>query len=76
MDITIRENDISFVQVGLYASVSFIVVSVMGAVIYTTFSRKYRLNWFEKTLLETAKESADVEKRWVIHISRYCITIK
>ncbi|XP_030383070.1 synaptotagmin-5 [Scaptodrosophila lebanonensis] len=56
MDIVIREEDISLAQIGVYASVSFLVVSAVGAALYTTCSRRYRLNWFEKNLLESATE--------------------
>ncbi|XP_037711168.1 synaptotagmin-5 isoform X1 [Drosophila subpulchrella] len=56
MDIVIREEDISLAQIGVYASVSFLVVSAVGAALYTTCSKRYRLNWFEQNLLESANE--------------------
>ncbi|EDW77291.2 uncharacterized protein Dwil_GK18165 [Drosophila willistoni] len=56
MDIVIREEDISLAQIGVYASVSFLVVSAVGAALYTTCSKRYRLNWFEQNLLESASE--------------------
>ncbi|XP_013099348.1 synaptotagmin-1 [Stomoxys calcitrans] len=62
MDIVIREEDISLAQVGVYASLSFLVVSVMGFGLYATCSRRYRLNWFEKTLLESANPKDDEEQ--------------
>lgn len=62
MDIVIREEDISLAQVGVYASLSFLVVSVMGFGLYATCSRRYRLNWFEKTLLESANPKEDEEQ--------------
>lgn len=59
MDIVIRQEEISLAQVALYASISFMLVSLMGAVAYITCSKKYRLNWFEKTLLESANDSEE-----------------
>ncbi|XP_019932833.3 synaptotagmin-2 [Aedes albopictus] len=43
-------------QVIVYVSISFLIVSLLGLLIYITCSKRYRLNWFEKNLLETAKE--------------------
>lgn len=57
MDITFNEDDISLPQVALYSSISFLVVSLLGVFIYITCSKKYKLNWFEKNLLETACEN-------------------
>lgn len=57
------EEEFSVQQVALYASVSFMVVSLMGILVYITCSRRYRLNWFEKNLLETAQESRDLNDR-------------
>ncbi|ALC38676.1 Sytalpha [Drosophila busckii] len=59
MDIVIREQEISLAQIGIYASVSFLVVTAVGAALYTTCSRRYRLNWFEQNLLESASEKAE-----------------
>lgn len=47
-------------QVALYATVSFMVVSVFSVFLYITCSRRYRLNWFEKNLLETDRETRDL----------------
>lgn len=63
MDIIIRDEDISLSQVGLYASISFLVVSLLGAFLYITCTKKYRLNWFEKNLLETATEKEEMSQR-------------
>ncbi|XP_053675820.1 synaptotagmin-5 [Anopheles nili] len=46
-------------QIAIYGSVSFLVVSLLGLLIYITCSKRYRLNWFEKNLLESAKERED-----------------
>lgn len=63
MDIVIREGDISLSQIGIYASVSFLVVTAVGAVLYITCSRRYRLNWFEQNLLESASEKDEEQQR-------------
>lgn len=62
MDIVIREEDVSAAQVGIYASISFLVVTVVGALFYVSCSKKYRLNWFEKNLLESAAETQNTEQ--------------
>lgn len=56
MDVTYNEEELSAAQVALYSSMSFLVVSLVGVFLYITCSRKYKLNWFEKNLLETACE--------------------
>ncbi|KAM7351879.1 synaptotagmin alpha [Cochliomyia hominivorax] len=74
MDIVIREEDISLGQVGIYASLSFLVVSVLGLGFYATCSKRYRLNWFEKNLLESATnkdEEADCRDALVATASGY-----
>lgn len=53
----IADDVFSAPQVLLYATVSFMLVSVFGVFLYITCSRRYRLNWFEKNLLETDRES-------------------
>lgn len=63
MDIVIREEELSLAQIGVYASVSFLVVSAVGAALYTTCSRRYRLNWFEQNLLESASEKDEEQQR-------------
>lgn len=50
-------------QVILYVSISFLIVSLLGVLIYITCSKRYRLNWFEKNLLETAKEREAYRQR-------------
>lgn len=63
MDNILTEDEFSIAQVALYASISFIVVSLLGVFIYITCSRKYKLNWFEKNLLETASEHQELNER-------------
>ncbi|XP_049535036.1 synaptotagmin-5 [Anopheles darlingi] len=43
-------------QLAIYGSISFLIVSLLGLLIYITCSKRYRLNWYEKNLLESAKE--------------------
>uniref|UniRef100_A0A1A9WLM6 C2 domain-containing protein n=1 Tax=Glossina brevipalpis TaxID=37001 RepID=A0A1A9WLM6_9MUSC len=54
MDIIIYRDEISVAQIVVYASLSFLTVSMIGLALYAMCSKKYRLNWFEKTLLESA----------------------
>lgn len=46
----------------LYAVLSFICVMLFVLLIFVACSRKYRLNWFEKNLLETA-DTKDLVQR-------------
>ncbi|KAG4066040.1 hypothetical protein HA402_001287 [Bradysia odoriphaga] len=62
MDNILKEEDFSIPQVALYATISFFVVSLLGVFIYITCSRKYKLNWFEKNLLETANEHQELNE--------------
>uniref|UniRef100_A0A8D8KRI2 Synaptotagmin-9 n=1 Tax=Culex pipiens TaxID=7175 RepID=A0A8D8KRI2_CULPI len=43
-------------EVIVYGAVSFLIVSILGLLIYITCSKRYRLNWFENNLLETDRE--------------------
>ncbi|XP_037925312.1 synaptotagmin-5 [Hermetia illucens] len=63
MDVTIKEEEFSLAQVAIYASLSFFLVSLLGIVLYITCSKKYKLNWFEKNLLETASETEEMAQR-------------
>lgn len=65
MDSTITFDEISYPQVVLYTILSFLIVTLLGALIYVTCSKKYKLNWFEKNLLETAKERESLRQRYV-----------
>ena len=56
----LQPEDISVSQVFLYTLVSFLLVSLLGVLIYITCSKKYRLNWFEKHLLEAATETDEM----------------
>ncbi|XP_037927834.1 synaptotagmin-5 [Teleopsis dalmanni] len=61
VDLTLDTEDISLPQVGIYACLSFLLVSVVGGLFYVSCSKKHRLNWFEKNLLESATGSDEVE---------------
>ncbi|KFB40968.1 AGAP008650-PA-like protein [Anopheles sinensis] len=50
------DSAVNATQIAIYGSVSFLVVSLLGVLIYISCSKRYRLNWFEKNLLESAKE--------------------
>lgn len=39
----------------LYGSVSFVLVLLGVVIMYLACSKRYRLNWFEKNLLESAE---------------------
>lgn len=56
----LKPEEISVSQVALYAAMSFLIVSILGVFIYITCSKKYRLNWFEKHLLEAATETEEM----------------
>lgn len=56
----LKPEEISVSQVALYAAMSFLIVSILGVLIYITCSKKYRLNWFEKHLLEAATETEEM----------------
>lgn len=63
MDVTLNPEDITLPQIALYATISFLIVTVLGVFLYITCSKKYRLNWFEKNLLETACENQEFGQR-------------
>lgn len=66
MDISFDPDDVTLPQVALYSTISFLIVSVIGVFLYITCSKKYKLNWFEKNLLETACESQEFGQRFVL----------
>jgi hypothetical protein len=63
MDSQKDSDDISVTQVGIYAALSFLIVSLLGLLIYITCSKRYKLNWFEENLLETAREKECIDQR-------------
>lgn len=50
---SVSDSDESY-YVALYAVVSFVLVMLIVLLLYVACTKKYRLNWFEKNLLETA----------------------
>ncbi|XP_022914327.1 synaptotagmin-1 [Onthophagus taurus] len=54
-----EERDSVYI-VALYAVVSFICVLVLIMVVYVACTKKYKLNWFEKNLLENADGSKEM----------------
>lgn len=63
MDTVYRQDDISLPQVLLYGSISFLIVSLLGVLLYISCSKKYKLNWFEKNLLENANGTEELGQR-------------
>lgn len=72
MDFTFDPDEITVPQVALYSTISFLIVTVIGVFLYITCSKKYKLNWFEKNLLETACESQEFGARLVEHMLLLC----
>lgn len=66
MDDMMKDNEFSIPQVALYATISFLVVSLVGMLLYVTCSRRYKLNWFEKNILETANEHLELNERYIL----------
>lgn len=66
----LKPEDISVSQVALYAAMSFLIVSILGVLIYITCSKKYRLNWFEKHLLEAATETEELTQSQEVLLNR------
>ena len=54
MDVMTDNERVSVYVVALYGVVSFVCVMLVVLLLYVTCARKYRLNWFEKNLLESA----------------------
>lgn len=66
----LKPEEISVSQVALYAAMSFLIVSILGVLIYITCSKKYRLNWFEKHLLEAATETEEMTQSQEVLLNR------
>lgn len=64
MDSMKNEGDqISLTPVVVYTVLSCVIVSLIGILLYLTCSKRYKLNWFENNLLETAKENEENAQR-------------
>jgi hypothetical protein len=55
MDAVNEASDSSAYHLALYGLISFLLVMLVVMLLYVACSKKYRLNWFEKNLLETAE---------------------
>ncbi|CAH0390007.1 unnamed protein product [Bemisia tabaci] len=56
------EHNINGVSLAVYAFTSFLLVLFAITLIYVACAKRYRLNWFEKNLLETA-DTAEMNVR-------------
>lgn len=65
MDSLKKNDEITLSEVFIYATLSCIVVSFVCVILYLTCSKRYKLNWFENNLLETAKENEENAQRFV-----------
>lgn len=63
MDSLKSNDEITVSQVAIYATLTTILVSFICILLYLTCSKRYRLNWFENNLLETAKENEENAQR-------------
>jgi hypothetical protein len=66
MDSLKTNQEISASEIVLYATISCIVGSFICVLLYLTCSKRYKLNWFENNLLETAKENEENAQRFEI----------
>lgn len=71
MDSLKSSDEVSVSEVVIYATLSCIVVSFIFVLLYLTCSKRYKLNWFENNLLETAKENEENAQRFVKPIISY-----
>jgi hypothetical protein len=55
MDAVSGESQPSSYYLALYGLISFLIVMLVVMLLYVACSKKYRLNWFEKNLLEAAE---------------------
>lgn len=56
------DNEPSVYLVAFYAVLSFVCAMLLVLLLYVACARKYRLNWFEKNLLEVA-DTKDISHR-------------
>jgi hypothetical protein len=63
MDAVSEGSDPSSYYLAMYGLISFLVVMLIVMLLYVACSKKYRLNWFEKNLLETA-ETTEMRHRY------------
>jgi hypothetical protein len=72
MDSGKPRDEVSATEIVIYTTLSCIVVSFIGILLYLTCSKRYKLNWFENNLLETAKENEENAQRFV-PVSKFLI---
>lgn len=63
MDVLEEDDKDTIYAVLLYAIVSFVCVMLLIVLVYVTCARRYRLNWFEKNLLENADSIKEISHR-------------
>lgn len=51
----------------IYAVTSFVCVMLLIVLVYVACAKRYRLNWFEKNLLENADNIKEISNRYVRH---------
>ena len=70
MDSLKSGNDVTAFEIVMYATISCIIVTFFCVFLYLTCSKRYKLNWFENNLLETAQENEENAQRFVL----ICVT--
>lgn len=73
MDSLKSNDDASATEIVIYATLSCIIVTFICVFLYLTCSKRYKLNWFENNLLETAKENEENAQRFVVDVQS-CLT--
>jgi hypothetical protein len=63
MDAVSEGSDPSSYYLALYGLICFLLVMLVVMLLYVVCSKKYRLNWFEKNLLESA-EATEMRRRY------------
>jgi synaptotagmin-10 len=71
-----NSDEVTVSQVAIYITISCIVVSFICVLLYLTCSKRYKLNWFENNLLETAKEDEEDAQRLYNHLGVWLRVIK
>lgn len=63
MDPAKSGDEVTASEIIIYATLSCMVLSFGCILLYLTCSKRYKLNWFENNLLETAKENEENAQR-------------
>lgn len=56
-------EEVTVWQIAFYVIICLIIISFFCVLLYLTCSKRYKLNWFETNLLETAKENEEDAQR-------------